>query len=143
MPDVTFYVLPSVAESQRLLFACRLIEKAYRAGSFCYVLAETDAQAQRLDDLLWTFRQGSFIPHQRYTGELPGIDKVVLLGAVEPPASWQKIIVNLSAKGPSDCERAERILEILDDSPEVKAQGRMRYRRYQQAGFTVETHEMR
>ncbi|WP_024296978.1 DNA polymerase III subunit chi [Methylomicrobium lacus] len=142
MPDVTFYVLASDAESQRLLFVCRLIEKAYRSGSYCYVLTANDAQAERLDDLLWTFRAGSFIPHQRYEGELPAVDNVILIGSLEPPARWQKVIVNLSGQGPQQIDQAERILEILDDNPEIKAEGRMRYRRYQQSGIAVVTHKV-
>jgi len=142
MPEVTFYVLASDAEPQRLLFACRLVEKAYRSGSYCYVLTANDAQAERLDDLLWTFRAGSFIPHQRYEGELPALDNVILIGSLEPPARWQKLIVNLSGQGPQQIDQTERILEILDDNPEIKAEGRLRYRRYQQSGIEVVTHKV-
>lgn len=142
MPEVTFYVLASADEQQRLLFVCKLVEKAYRMGNFCYLLAENDAQAQKLDDLLWTFRQGSFIPHQRYDGSLPEFDKTILIGVAEPPPSWQQIVVNLSLRGFSAFEHVERILEVLDDDPDIKAEGRARYRRYLQAGAKLETHNI-
>ncbi|MEC4748684.1 DNA polymerase III subunit chi [Methylomicrobium sp. Wu6] len=142
MPEVTFYVLASDAEPQRLLFACRLVEKVYRSGSYCYVLTDNDAQAERLDDLLWTFRAGSFIPHQRYEGELPAVDNVILIGSLVPPERWQGVIINLSMQGPQQIDRAERILEIIDDNPEIKAEGRLRYRRYQQSGIAVVTHDI-
>jgi len=142
MPDVTFYVLASDAEPQRLLFACRLVEKVYRSGSYCYVLTDNEAQAERLDDLLWTFRAGSFIPHQRYEGELPAVDNVILIGSLQPPERWQKVIVNLSGQGPHQIDQAERILEILDDNAEIKTAGRLRYRRYQQSRIAVVTHKV-
>lgn len=142
MPEVTFYVLASNAEQQRLLFVCKLVEKAYRSGSFCYVMTETGEQAQKLNDLLWTFRPGSFIPHQIYDGTRPELQNVILIGTLEPPAEWQKVIINLSAQGPENIDPAERILEILDDNPEIKAEGRIRYRRYQQSGIAVVTHNM-
>ncbi|TAK61689.1 DNA polymerase III subunit chi [Methylobacter sp.] len=75
MAEVSFYILPSESLHDRHLFACKLIEKAYRSGSFCYVLTDNAEQSQAIDDLLWTFRAGSFIPHQIYTGEPPGIAK--------------------------------------------------------------------
>jgi DNA polymerase-3 subunit chi len=142
MPEVAFYVLSSEDEQQRLLFVCKLVEKAYRSGSFCYVLTDTDAQAQKLDDLLWTFRRGSFIPHQVYAGQLPTFENVILIGSLEPPEPWQKVIVNLSTQFPRHIEQAERILEILDDTPEIKAEGRQRYRRYQQLGLAIATHNV-
>ena len=142
MPDVTFYVLASESEQQRLLFVCRLIEKAYRSGSFCYVLTDTDEQAQRLDDLLWTFRPGSFIPHQKYAGTLPELKNVILIGTLEPPEAWRKVIINLSANGPENMDQAGRILEVLDANEEIKARGRRRYRYYQQLGIQTTTHNL-
>jgi len=73
MPDVSFYILASESQQERHLFACKLIEKIYRSGQSCYVLTDNAEQSQQIDDLLWTFRAGSFIPHQIYTGELPDI----------------------------------------------------------------------
>lgn len=142
MPEVAFYVLSSEDDQQRLLFVCKLVEKAYRSGSFCYVLTDTDAQAQKLDDLLWTFRPGSFIPHQLYAGELPAYENVILIGSVAAPESWQKVIVNVSTQFPEHIERAERILEIVDATPEIKSEGRQRYRRYQQLGLAPVTHNV-
>ncbi|EIC30231.1 MULTISPECIES: DNA polymerase III subunit chi [Methylomicrobium] len=142
MPEVAFYVLASEDEQQRLLFVCKLVEKAYRSGSFCYVLADTDEQARKLDDLLWTFRRGSFIPHQLYTESLPPLEHVILIGASEPPESWRKVIVNLSCQCPSNIEQAERILEVLHDDEATLTAGRLRYRRYQQLGIAIKKHKL-
>ena len=64
MPEASFYILPSQSLSDRFLFACKLIEKAYRCGQYCYVVTDSLQQSQQLDNLLWTFRKNSFIPHQ-------------------------------------------------------------------------------
>lgn len=132
MADISFYILPTQSQQERYLFTCKLIEKAYRSGCFCYVLTDTAAQSQRIDDLLWTFRAGSFIPHQVYTGDIPRVEQV-LIGSIPPPAQWQKTVLNLS----SHCTDAERVLEILDDSEETKSVGRERYRHYREAGHTL------
>ncbi len=137
MAEITFYVLSSQSQQERNLFACKLIEKAYRSGCFCYVLTDSDGQSHQLDNLLWTFRAGSFIPHQLYTGELPALEQV-LIGSLPAPAQWQKTVINLSSHAAS----AERVLEILDNSEATKALGRKRYREYQQAGHNLTTHKM-
>ena len=137
MAEITFYVLPTQSQHERLLFACKLIEKAYRSGCFCYVLTDTAGQSQQIDNLLWTFRAGSFIPHQLYTGDIPATEQV-LIGSLPAPAQWQKTVINLS----SQCANAERVLEILDNSEATKAVGRERYRHYKEAGHTLTTHKM-
>jgi DNA polymerase III subunit chi len=142
VPEITFYVLATESSQERYLFACKLIEKACRSDSFAYVLTDSLGQSQVIDDLLWTFRAGSFIPHQVYTGELPTIENTVLIGSSDPPEHWQKTIVNLSSQLPQDFQNAERILEILDNSEDTKAWGRSRYRQYQQAGIEIATHKM-
>jgi len=142
MAEISFYILPSELTQERDEFACKLIEKAYRSGCFCYVLTENAAQSQKIDDLLWTFRAGSFIPHQIYTGELPALEKVILIGSLDVPELWQKTVINLSSYCPKQFDNIERILEILDNSEATKELGRNRYRQYQQSDITITTHKI-
>jgi DNA polymerase-3 subunit chi len=142
MAEISFYILPSELTQERDEFACKLIEKAYRSGCFCYVLTDNAAQSQKIDDLLWTFRAGSFIPHQIYTGELPALEKVILIGSLDVPELWQKIVINLSSYCPKQFDNIERILEILDNSEATKELGRNRYRQYQQSDITITTHKI-
>ncbi len=144
MTDISFYLLKSQSVRERYLFACKLIEKIYRSGQVCYVFSESLAQSQMLDDLLWTFRAGSFIPHQLYTGELPSSEHVILIGTQPAPEPWQKIQINLSSQQPEALEQAERIVEILDNNTDTKALARQRYRRYQQqlSGAKITTHNI-
>lgn len=144
MAEVSFYILPSESTQERYLFACKLIEKAYRSGHFCYVLTDSAEQSQKIDDLLWTFRAGSFIPHQLYTGDIPSIlnAKVILIGSLKVPEHWQKTVINLSSHCPEEPGKIERIFEILDNSEAIKALGRNRYRQYQQSGIDITTHKI-
>lgn len=142
MPEIGFYVLATRSEQDRLLFACKLIEKAYRSGRFCYILTENTQQSAMLDDLLWTFRAGSFIPHQLYDGTPPAQACAVLIGQLNAPENWSAIVINLSTRFPDNFMNSERILEILDDSEVSKVPGRVRYQQYRQAGLSVETHKI-
>ena len=77
MPEASFYILPSRSLSERYLFACKLIEKAYRSGQFCYVYTDSDRQSEQLDNQLWTFRENSFIPHQIYEDNIPEYEQTI------------------------------------------------------------------
>lgn len=140
-PEVVFYVLASSSQPERQDFACKLIEKIYRGGQFCYVLAEHEQQAAEIDKLLWTFRAGSFVPHQLFKENVPDYPNSVLIGGTEIPQGWKNIIVNLSTHFPPTAEPTERIVEILDNSEDSKRAGRLRYKHYQDAGLEIVTHK--
>ncbi|MDD5229075.1 MAG: DNA polymerase III subunit chi [Methylococcales bacterium] len=142
MPEVTFYVLNSESLYDRYFFACRLIEKAYNNGKFCYVLLDSIEQCQRLDDMLWTFRAGSFIPHQIFTGTSPEITTQILIGTLNAPPDWQNVVFNLSSQLPQAWQQTARVLEILDNSETTKIAGRERYRTYKQTGVEIMTHHI-
>ncbi len=139
-PEVVFYVLASSSQHERQDFACKLIEKIYRGGQFCYVLTDNPEQAADLDKQLWSFRAGSFVPHQLYQGKLPSYANTLLIGGSDIPENWQKVIVNLSTHYPPTVAPTERIVEILDNSEASKQSGRERYRHYQNAGLQITTH---
>ena len=60
---IDFYVLPATDVGARLYFTCRLTEKVYGMQHRIHAHMGSSGQARELDELLWTFRQGSFLPH--------------------------------------------------------------------------------
>ena len=145
MPEASFYILQTHSLSDRFLFACKLIEKAYRNGQFCYVYTDSLQQSQQLDNQLWTFRENSFIPHQLYDGVdniAPDYQQTVLIGTQTAPEKWQKLIFNLSSNYPENLKKTARVLEILDNNEALKKAGRQRFRQYRQDGFEVSAHKI-
>ena len=142
MPEVSFYILSSASEQERCLFACKLAEKAYRSGEYLFLQTGSERQSRMLDDLLWTFRAGSFVPHQIDSGEVPANANRILIGTGDAPQNRQKIIVNLSPQPPENLQQTERILEILNADETIKQAGRQRYRHYQQLQLAITTHKM-
>jgi len=140
-PEVIFYVLASSSQLERQDFACKLIEKIYRTGKFCYVLTDNAEQAAEMNSSLWTFRAGSFVPHQLFLDHLPSHPNTILIGEKQAPEHWQKVIVNLSNYFPNTHAPTESILEILDNSETSKQAGRQRYRHYLEAGLQITTHK--
>lgn len=142
MPEVSFYLLPSESETERYLFLCKLVEKAYRERHRVYILTASAEQTQQLDDLLWTFRPGSFIPHRIYAGAPPAQENRVLVGTLNAPDGWRQTLINLAQDIPETLDNYERIIEVLDNSDTCKQAGRNRYRQYQQLGLKINTHNM-
>jgi DNA polymerase-3 subunit chi len=141
VPRIDFYVLPDQKENGRALLACRLADKAYGLGHTVYVFTASEARAAALDDLLWTFRQDSFVPHERYP--LVGEEgSPVLVGTAAPATVDAQVLINLADALPEGFERYERVVELVDQHPEVLAQSRERFRQYREQGCAPETHKL-
>lgn len=141
MPRIDFYVLPDHQEKGRSLLACRLADKAYRLGHTVYLFASSEARAAMLDDLLWTFRQDSFVPHERYP--LTGTEgSPVLIGTAPPAEVAAQVLINCTDALPEGFERFERVVELVDQRPEVLAQSRVRFKQYRERGCAPETHKL-
>jgi DNA polymerase-3 subunit chi len=138
---VDFYVLPSASPKQRWTFACRLTEKAYLRDLRIVILSDSLADAQALDDLLWTFNDRSFIPHQLCVDErTPDPSTRVQLSAAPGPSPSADLLVNLAARLPDQWERYTRIVEIIDADEERRRLGRERFKAYRDLKIPLETH---
>ncbi len=61
---VDFYILDDASATGRLKLACKLAEKAYLAAQSVLIWHSQPDELKALDELLWTFRDGSFVPHE-------------------------------------------------------------------------------
>lgn len=141
MTKVDFYLLPAGGDSTEM-FACRLAEKAYRLGHKVYLLAPDPPAARELDELLWTFSQGSFVPHAVSNGATPADDPPVLIGHEEPPPNLSEVLVNLAAEVPPWFGRFARVAELVGPDDAAKTRGRERYRFYRERGYPLDTHTL-
>jgi DNA polymerase-3 subunit chi len=140
---VDFYVLKSAATQQRLAFACRLTEKAYLRDLKVVIVNDTLADAQALDELLWTFNERSFVPHKVCLDEESMDPSTPVHLTVEPSAiSSADLLVNLGHRLPEHLLRYARIAEIIDADGERRRLGRERFKAYRDQKFTLETHQI-
>ena len=138
---VDFYVLKSTEPSARLRFACRLTEKAYILSHRIYAHTGTEADAQGLNDLLWTFRSGSFVPHELVEpGRLPAAP--VTIGYDANNTGEGDLLINLSKQTPSFYAAFRRVAEIVDRSDGCREAGRQRFRFYRGQGCEIKTHQI-
>ena len=132
MTQVDFYILGSDSDDARLLLACRIVDKATQLDHHVYVHSTSDEEAHKLDELLWTFSQGSFIPHAvvRSEYDTPPLEPV-LIGVNQPPGPgrWD-VLINLGPDVPEFFSRYERVAEVVDANAARREQSRERYRFY-------------
>jgi DNA polymerase-3 subunit chi len=140
-PRIDFYVSEAAGADARLRLACRVAEKAYLASQTVVVLLE-DAEAQRrFDDLLWTFGDGSFVPHDTVTAE--GVCEAPVALTTGPlPEGHADVLINLGSAVPPYFEKFARVAEFLDARPEVRAAGRERFKLYRGKAIEPQTHKM-
>jgi DNA polymerase-3 subunit chi len=138
---VDFYILSERSDDARERLSCRLAEKAYKMGHTVFLHAESEIQAHRLDEMLWTFRAGSFVPHARCE-DRPDPRPPVLIGSGDPPFTPANLLITLSRTVPPFYERFERIAEIVDQGEENKRMGRERFRFYRDRGVQPHSHHL-
>jgi DNA polymerase-3 subunit chi len=134
-----FYLLNNSHPQAGWLVACRLLEKAYLRNHRVFVYCETRLDAMMLDELLWTFKDDSFIPHN-LQGEGPEPPPAVQIGHDTEPRGFSDILMNMSTKIPPFHTRFQRIMEIVMDNDAAKAIGRQHYKEYRARGFDMHTH---
>jgi DNA polymerase-3 subunit chi len=140
---VDFYVLKSAAAKQRWAFACRLTEKAYLKDLKILIVNDSLADAKALDELLWTFNERSFIPHQICLDE-QSVDPATPVHLTVESAALPvaDLLVNLAHRLPAQLERYARIAEIIDADEERRRLGRERFKAYRDLKFTLQTHQI-
>lgn len=139
VPRVDFYLLNTREPQAKWLFACRLLEKAYLRGHQVFVYCQNEQDAERLDELLWTFKEDSFIPHH-LQGEGPEPPPPVQIGHDQEPRGFREILLNLSDSIPSFYGRFRRVIEIVPEEESAKDISRLHYREYRAKGCEMQTH---
>jgi DNA polymerase-3 subunit chi len=136
---VDFYILEADDPASRMRFACRLTEKAYGLKNSVYAHTSSQADAQKLDELLWTFRQGSFVPHSILDEDTDEFSPVKI-GIPEKSLTSGELLINLSGAAPSFAGNFERVAEIVDASDAARKAGRERFKQYREMGMEPVTH---
>ncbi len=129
-------------ESARLRLACRISEKAYLAKQKVVVVCEDTDVLRRFDELLWTFGDGSFVPHDTIATADAPCEAPVALTTGSLPAGHTDVLVNLSDVVPAFFEKFARVAEFLDARPEVRAAGRERFKIYRGKSIEPQTHSV-
>ncbi len=146
MTEITFYF--NVPE--RLIYACRLLRKALRAGGETAsggvaVLAPNNTLG-RFDRTLWSFDATEFIPH------------LLLPNSVTPTASHRRtpvwlveqaeraahlnLLLHLGDEPAVGFESFGRMVEIVSTQADERVAARARWKYYKARGYEIRKHEV-
>lgn len=141
MTRVDFYILKDNAADARQRFVCRLAEKAWQQGNKVYIHTGDPTLSSRIDEMLWTFSQGSFVPHGLDND--PAADEAdIHIGHGDEPHHHDEVLINLSSEVPLFFSRFQRVAEIIDGDENQRQQGRERFRFYRERGYPLESHNI-
>jgi len=141
MPQIEFHILNEAGDIPRLRYACQLIEQAYQQGQRSYVYATDNDQAKRMDEMLWTFRDQAFIPHELSSSTSPAHPRImaVIGTTANAPAEFQTLMIHLRDELPEDFANFTRVCEVVDADAQHKQLARDRYRMYRDKGCGLQT----
>ena len=132
MPQIAFHT--NVRDKND--YICRLIRKANASACRIVVLHDNAEQCHQLDEALWTFSDVSFLPHV-FADDIHAEQTPIILAHVENKQfPHHELLINLSQTVPTTTAQFERVIEIVSQEDVDKQAGRLRYKQYQQLGFS-------
>jgi DNA polymerase-3 subunit chi len=140
MARVDFYVLSQSGEQARQHFACKLAEKAWRLDNSVHIVTSNEDDARRVDELLWTFRDGSFVPHHNIAAA--ELESPITIGARENEIAARDLLINLCDDVPAAAGSFPRVAELVTSDEDAKQRSRARYARYRDQGYEINTHNV-
>ena len=142
MSRVDFYLLSQSGVESRYAFACRLAEKAYRLNNTVQIHAANEQDAHRIDDLLWTIRDGSFVPHDTGADIASSQAAPVRISSGTAEVEPRDLLINLCDEIPAFAEAFPRVAELVSSDETCKQESRKRFAAYRDKGHTLETHNV-
>jgi len=137
--QVDFYLLGDASPGADKL-ACRLALMALEHNQEVFIIAPSEAGAGQLDELMWHYPEGRFVPHARSgTGDAARAPvNIGTLDALKPA----EVVINLCPETVPRPETFSRVLEIVPAAEDERAASRVKYRNYLNLGLTPRTHEI-
>jgi DNA polymerase-3 subunit chi len=139
MTRVGFYVVQAAEPGQRLSVAVRLADKAFQQGHRIFINAADEAQARSLDELMWSFRPSSFLPHGLHGQEHAD---TVAIGWGQEPHNHSDLLINLQLEIPSFFSRFQRVAEVVTQDPDSLEALRASWTFYKERGYQLEKHDL-
>lgn len=139
MTRVEFYVLPDDNPLGRLRAACQLAAKGWQHGMQVFIRCVDEEQSNQLDELLWSFRAERFIPHEQ-DGDDP--QTPVVIGIDQAPPFAQGLLINLAPTLSSHLDQFSRIIEIVNQEPQLLTACRENFRLYRRQGYDPQRIEL-
>jgi len=139
MTRVGFYVVSAAGAAHRLHVAARLADKAFQRGHRIFINACDETQARSLDELLWSYRPASFLPHGLLGTAEAG---QIAIGWGQEPGDHDDLLINLQLNVPPFIGRFQRVAEVVTQDEDSLEALRSSWRFYKERGYQLEKHDL-
>ena len=115
----------------------KLLEKVLEAGKRAVVMAGSEERVDALNAVLWTYEQGSFLPHGA-AADGDAAEQPIWLTAVDENPNNAEILVLTDGAASDHVADYERCLEMFDGKDETAVgAARERWAAYRESGHDV------
>ena len=162
MKQVDFYLISNAVADAKYKLASRLSNKLQRLHQKTLLLTDDSPATEKLDDLMWSFSEVSFLAHDRLTLDAGSSAKshattliaegsLIAEGYLNAEGSGFspdqidgsfEVLINLSQAIPSFCHHFDRIAEVVEADEDSKVRARQRFKQYKEEGYEIKTHNI-
>lgn len=139
MPSVRFVKL---SKPEKALHLCQLADRYFTEGHRVLIRLADENQAVTLDQFMWTWKKGAFLPHACDNGAVECHDEPVVIALSDRnPNAADILILGI----PCALEFVRQFDQVVDFAevydPELAQSSRVRFSRYREAGFDTGMYE--
>jgi DNA polymerase-3 subunit chi len=137
--QVDFYLLGESSPDADNL-ACRLALMAWERNQKIFIITATETSIKQLDELMWQYPEGRFLPHASASDKDSGKAPVNIgtLSSLKPT----DVVINLCPEAVPEPERFSRLLEIVPYAENERQASRVKYKTYRNLGLKPQTHHI-
>lgn len=138
MTKIDFYLLASEDPATRWDFCCRLTEKVSSLGHRILISVDSLDEANHIDQLLWSFKPESFIPHRLILdSSKPTLPVEITYD--HTVGDHRDVLLNLGKGIPEFFGSFSRLSEFVTEDNATKEWSREHYRFYRNQGYSIDT----
>lgn len=146
---ISFYLVEKSSQTQTDV-VCRLCQQIYTKHSI-WIYCRDAAQAQQLDDQLWTFAPTSFVPHlliedaKSVTDAQHEWSNTPILISCDPPLRDREVCINLTGQALDLTEIKHgtlHLIEIVGHNEEEKILSRQVFKAYRASDIEPTVHKV-
>jgi DNA polymerase-3 subunit chi len=104
------------------------------------VRAGSEDEAKKLDELMWDYPPGRFLPHR--TGPGDETVPVSIVGRESGIPGHRDLVINLCTDPVPEPQRLRRLCEIVPADPAQRTASRSKFRVYRDQGLSPEKHDL-
>jgi DNA polymerase-3 subunit chi len=134
---IYFIVLHS---PQKQKVVCDLAEKCYQTKKRAVIFSKDPEKAKEIDQLLWTWKQSSFIPHIYSTTLEESVFEPILITSQIGNNFDYNVLILLDAVATETVNKFETVIEFAEKYDISRlTESRERYKMYKSQDYQIET----